>query len=328
MFRRVELAGRGFARLAGLLIAVCASLWLATPSPAQNKTLKLAVPSVNEGLLPIRVAIDQGFFKAEGVNVDLINFRGGGPAVQAFAGGGVDLCICAADHVVRLVNRRFDARIIVGLDEHHSYALLAKAGAPYRDVKALKGKRIGVTSPGALTDNTVRWAITKAGLKPERDFQIISAGGGASMRAAIDTGQVDAGTVVSTEVSDYLRTGKFTVVTDWRTLEYPALVVIGRQQWVDANNAEAKRFVRAVARALRIVQTDSAAVARSAKILYPTFSNEALAEIATSAKARLSKDGSVSTPGFDVMQEVVLLSDVTLARVKKADVDLQPALSR
>jgi NitT/TauT family transport system substrate-binding protein len=324
----VKLAERGLARLAALPIAVCASLLLATPSPAQNKTLKLAVPSVNEGLLPIRVAIDQGFFKAEGVNVELINFRGGGPAVQAFAGGGVDLCICAADHVVRLVNRRFDARIIVGLDEHHSYALLAKAGAPYRDVKSLKGKRIGVTSPGALTDNTVRWAITKAGLKPERDFQIISAGGGASMRAAIDTGQVDAGTVVSTEVSDYLRTGKFTIVTDWRTLEYPALVVIGRQQWVDANNAAAKRFVRAVARALRIVQTDPAAVARSAKILYPTFSNEALADIAASAKARLSKDGSVSTPGFDVMQEVVLLSDATLARVKKADVDLQPALSR
>jgi NitT/TauT family transport system substrate-binding protein len=327
MFRRVELAGRGFARLAGLLIAVCASLLLATPSPAQ-KTLKLAVPSVNEGLLPIRVAIDRGFFKAEGVDVELINFRGGGPAVQAFAGGGVDLCICAADHVIRLVNRRFDARIIVGLDEHHSYALLAKAGAPYRDVKSLKGKRIGVTSPGALTDNTVRWAITKAGLRPERDFQIISAGGGASMRAAIDTGQVNAGTVVSTEVSDYLRTGRFTIVTDWRTLEYPALVVIGRQRWVDANNAEAKRFVRAVSRALRVVQTDPAAVARSAKILYPTFSNEALAEIAASVKARLSKDGSVSTPGFDVMQEVVLLSDATLARVKKADVDLQPALSR
>ena len=106
--------------------------------------------------------------------------RGGGPAVQAFAGGGVDLCICAADHVVRLVNRRFDARIIVGLDEHHSYALLGKANAPYADVKSLKGKRIGVTSPGALTDNTVRWAITRAGLRPERDFQIVAAGGGAA----------------------------------------------------------------------------------------------------------------------------------------------------
>jgi hypothetical protein len=42
----------------------------------------------------------------------------------------------------------------------------------------------------------------------------------------------------------------------------------------------------------------------------------------------LSKDGSVSARGFEVMQEVVLLSDTTLTRVKKTDVDLQPALSR
>jgi NitT/TauT family transport system substrate-binding protein len=204
---------------------------------------------------------------------------------------------------------------------------VGKAGSPYADVKSLKGKRIGVTSPGSFTDNTVRWAIAKAGLRAERDFQIVAAGGGAAMRAAIDSGQIDAGAVVSTEVSDYLRSGRFKIVTDWRTLQYPSLVVIGRQKWVDANAAAARRFVRAVTRAARLVQTDSAAVARSAKLLYPTFGNETLAEIAASAKARLSKDGSVSSKGFDVMQEVVLLSDATLTRVRKADVDLQPALS-
>jgi hypothetical protein len=42
-------------------------------------------------------------------------------------------------------------------------------------------------------------------LQAERDFQIVGAGGGASMRAAIETGQVDAGAVVTTEVADYLR---------------------------------------------------------------------------------------------------------------------------
>ena len=43
------------------------------------------------------------------------------------ASGSVDLCICASDHVVRLVNRGFDARIVAGLDEHYSYALLGGA---------------------------------------------------------------------------------------------------------------------------------------------------------------------------------------------------------
>src|SRR5262249_4373445 len=154
-----------------------------------------------EGLLPLRIAADQGYFKDAGITAEFLDFRGGGPTVQAFASGSVDFCICAADHVVRLPNRGLDARIIVGLHDHHSYALMAKADAPYTDMKSLQGKKVGITSPGSLTDNTVRWSIKQAGLSAERDFQIVGAGGGASMRAAIETGQVDAGMVVVTEIA-------------------------------------------------------------------------------------------------------------------------------
>ncbi|MEI8152314.1 MAG: ABC transporter substrate-binding protein [Hyphomicrobiales bacterium] len=306
-----------------------AALGLALPAPAGAQTvLKMGVASVNEGLLALRVANDQGYFKAEGIAVEFIDFRGGGPAVQAFAGGSVDFCICAADHVVRLSNRGLDVRIIVGLDEHHSYALMAKADSPYTDMKSLQGKRVGITSPGSLTDNTVRWEIKKTGLQAERDFQIIGAGGGASMRAAIETGQVEAGAVVTTEVADYLRTGKFKIVTDWRPTRYAALVVIGRQRWVDANPALAEALVAAIGKGAGLIQTDSAATAKSVKLLYPNFDDAQSLEIAQAAKLRLSKDGSVSAEAFATMQEVVMVSDASLKKVNQADVDLQPKLAK
>jgi sulfonate transport system substrate-binding protein len=312
-----------------LAIVATAALALALPAPATAQTvLKFGVASVNEGLLPVRVANDQGFFKAEGITVEFIDFRGGGPTVQAFAGGSVDFCICAADHVVRLANRGLDARIMVGLDEHHSYALLAKADAPYTDITSLKGKRVGITSPGSLTDNTVRWAIKQAGLQAERDFQIVGTGGGAAMRAAMETGQVDAGAVVTTEVADYLGSGKFKIVTDWRPTRYASLVVIGRQRWADANPALAKGLVRAVAKGAQLIQSDTAATTRSVKLLYPNFTDAQTLEIAETAKQRLSKDGSVSPEGFETMQEVVLLSDTSLKKVNKADVDLQVKLAQ
>ena len=70
MLRTMRAGSPRFARLLGVFTAVCGSLLLVTASPApQKKTLKLAVPSVNEGLLPIEIAIDQGLFKAEGVSV-------------------------------------------------------------------------------------------------------------------------------------------------------------------------------------------------------------------------------------------------------------------
>jgi len=311
------------------VVVAAVALGLALPTQAIAETvLKFGVASVNEGLLPLRVANDQGFLKAEGITAEFLDFRGGGPTVQTFAGGSVDFCICAADHVLRLANRGLDARIIVGLDEHHSYALLAKVDSPYTDIKSLKGKSIGITSPGSFTDNTVRWAIKQAGLQAERDFQIVGAGGGASMRAAIETGQVDAGAVVTTEVADYLRSGKFKIVTDWRPTRYASLVVIGRQRWADANPALARGLVRAVAKAAHLIQTDTAATVRSVKLLYPNFNDAQALEIAEAAKERLSKDGSVSPEGFETMQEVVLLSDTSLKKVSKADVDLQAKLSQ
>jgi NitT/TauT family transport system substrate-binding protein len=316
-------------RVRRLAILAAAALAVTLPSAASAETvLKFGIASVNEGLLPLRMANDQGFLKAEGIAAEYIDFRGGGPTVQAFASGGVDFCICAADHVVRLANRGLDARIIIGLDEHHSYALLAKADSPYTDFKSLQGKRIGITSPGSLTDNTVRWAIKQAGLQAERDFQIVGAGGGASMRAALETGQVDAGAVVTTEVADYLRTGKFKIVVDWRPTPYASLVVIGRQRWADANPALAKGLVHAVAKASQLIQTDTAATMHSVKLLYPNFNDDQAREIADAARQRLSKDGSVSPAGFETMQEVVLLADSSLKKVSQADVDLQAKLAQ
>ena len=159
-----DLSLRHGLRARRFVVVAAVALGLALPTQAIAETvLKFGVASVNEGLLPLRVANDQGFLKAEGITAEFLDFRGGGPTVQAFAGGSVDFCICAADHVLRLANRGLDARIIVGLDEHHSYALLAKVDSPYTDIKSLKGKSIGITSPGSFTDNTVRWAIKQAG---------------------------------------------------------------------------------------------------------------------------------------------------------------------
>jgi NitT/TauT family transport system substrate-binding protein len=300
---------------------------LSRPATAQT-VLKFGVAAVNEGMLPIRVAMDQGFLKAEGITAEFIDFKGGGPTVQAFAGGSVDFCVCASDHVLRLANRGFDARIIIGLDEFHSYALLSKSDAPFTDIASMKGKRLGITSPGSFTDNTVRWAIKKAGLNAQRDFQIIGAGVGAAMRAAIETGQVDSGVVIVTEIPGYLRTGKFKVVVDWRPMRYAALVVIGRQRWADANPALARGLVRAVTKATQLVQTDPAAAQRGMKGLYPHFSDEQVKEVAATAQGRLSKDGSVSEQAFNTMVEIVMESDASLKKFTQSELDLQPKLAK
>lgn len=70
------------------------------------------------------------------------------------------------------------------------------------------------------------------------------------MRAALETHQIDAGTVNTIDAVQ-LDPTKFQTVVDWRGINYAALLVIGRQTWVDANKDIARRFVAALTRAQR-----------------------------------------------------------------------------
>lgn len=310
------------------LAAVAAVLATVTPAHADT-VLKFGIAGYYEGHLPLVIAEREGYFREAGFTSDLVNFRGGAPAVQALVGGSIDFCVCAADHVVRLNNRGQDIRVLVGLDEHHASALVALKQNGFTDVKSLQGKIIGVTAPGSYSDNTVRWEIKRIGLDPERDFRILGVGTGVAMRAALETGQIQAGTLTTTDIIDANReTGKFVPVADWRRINYAALVVFGRQRWVDANPKLARGLVQAVGRAQQVIRKDAKVTEAAIRAMFPTYDEANVQAFAASARQRLSVDGSVSDSGWNTMLEVLALSDPGIKLLPRADLDLQPALAK
>jgi NitT/TauT family transport system substrate-binding protein len=314
------------------LLLVAAPLVLAmAAAPAVARTrIRTAAVGVNDAQLPVYVAIDQGFLAHEGVELELIKFAGGGPAIQAFVGGSLDLCLCASDHVVRLNNRRVDARILVGLDRYITSTLMVRADSPYTDIVSLRGQKVGSSSPGSYSDNTLRWEITRKGLNPNRDFQIVTAGAGAAARAALESGQLAAITTPTPEVLDMERTAphRFRILIDWRTIEHAGQVVIVRQRWVDANQAAAQAVGRAVARAQRLIVTDRDAAVRGVRRMFPERGEEYAEALADAVRGRHSPDGQVSRPGFQTMLEVLRIADPAVRPVEQEAVDLSPGLAR
>src|SRR6202035_1672860 len=162
----------------------------------------------------------------------------------------------AADHARRWASRGWGGAVLVALLDKHPYSLLAPIGSPATDLKSLRGKPVGVTSSGSLTDNTLRYMIRKLGFNPDSDYEIIAAGTGASMRAALDTGSVAAGMFTTPDVQAYMATGKYKFVADFRDLDYLALDLIAVASWLKANDATAHAVARAVVKAEKIIQTD------------------------------------------------------------------------
>lgn len=298
----------------------------AVPAAAQTK-IRAGVAAYNEALLPVVVAQEQGYLKAEKIEVELINFKGGGPTVQAFVGGSVDLCMCAADHVVRLRSRNQPAIVLIGLDAFHSYALIGKANGP-ADLAALKGKTVGITSPGSLTDNTLRYAISELKLNPDRDFQIVGAGVGGAMISAIESGKVDAGMAILTDIAFMMqKKGVFKVVKEFRDMPYPSFAALALESWVAKNPEAARGFNRAVRKAMADLRRDPALGRATIKKMYPNFSDDLAAEVSKSAIERAPQGGLLSAESIRNLNSIVTTADTSLKPVAYGDA-VKPDLLR
>jgi NitT/TauT family transport system substrate-binding protein len=308
------------------LLGLGASL-LSAPAFAQTK-IRIGLIGTNESQLPILIAIDKGYFKAENLDVETVPFKGGGIAVQAFIGGSIDLAAFATDHVLRLNNRGIDARFLIGIDRFITYTLIVPVGKNYKDLAALKGKKIGVSAPGSYSDNILRWSLKQQGLNPDRDATIVGIGDGNTAKAGLLSGQVDAIMATTADVLDYqlAETGKFEILKDWRTIPHSGQAVIGRQRWVDANPAAAKGVARAVLKAEQLIQKDPAEVQKIIKQLFPNRSDAYVKAYADEVPKLLSSDGKISPQGYIRMNEILRTLEPELKPIDQSKVDLTNTL--
>ncbi|MBV7483417.1 ABC transporter substrate-binding protein [Bordetella sp. BOR01] len=327
LLARVQAVSRPTGRAAAqaLLLALAASA--ALPAAAQTK-VKIGLIGTNESQLPIVVAIDQGLFKAENIDVETVNFRGGGVAVQALVGGSVDLAAFATDHVLRLSNRGVQARYLVGIDRYITHILVVPSNKDYKSLADLRGGKIVVSAPGSYSDNVLRWTIKGLGLDPDKDFTIIGTGGGAAGRAGLDSGQVDA--IMSTTpdfINDELESpGKYRILYDWRKIPHSGQAVVAKKDWIDDHPEAAKGIARAVLKAEQIIQTDPAAVERGVRTLFPERSDVFVKQFAAVAPNIISPDGRISESGFLKMVEILRSVEPDLEPIDQADVDLTNTL--
>src|ERR1700689_991955 len=110
-----------------------------TGAARAETALRIGSSQLSIASIPVVVAIQQKLFEAEGITAEIVDFDGGGPAVQALAGGGVDLCICAGDHAMRLASRGLGGAGLGALLGKHPYSLLAPVGSPATDLARLRG---------------------------------------------------------------------------------------------------------------------------------------------------------------------------------------------
>lgn len=211
---------------------------------AQDSVRFGSVGGLSNESIAVAVALHEGLYEDAGLDIEIVEFAGGGAAIQALVGGAVDVCICAPEHIIRLRNRGVDATVALPLDNRTGYALFGPADSEPIGIEDLAGKRVGITSPGSKTDALVRLALSRNGLTPDTDVEIISVGGTANQLTALVTNNIAGGVITGVDALQAEQDGH-PIIYDWREQSLPNLGLLATEGWISANQDTAERLVTA-----------------------------------------------------------------------------------
>ena len=145
--------------------------------------------------LPYIVANEKGFFEKEGLKVRLITFRGTNLMLTALLAGELDYATILP-FLTGASARGLPVKILAAVTKSSSYVMLSRP--EIENVKALRGKKLGINSFGSSADYAAFAAVSRSGLDPNKDVTILPIGGGTAERfAALASGTVDATVVTS-----------------------------------------------------------------------------------------------------------------------------------
>jgi NitT/TauT family transport system substrate-binding protein len=180
------------------LLAVGFAAILAGPlaAPAEAATFKLITTDLTPQLVPNSVmdlAVTLGYFKREGVDVELVRVQQTPSAISALMAGEGDMANIAVDSALQLVARnQMKIKAVLSPDKSLPYLVAAKNAIT--TVKGLEGKNFGIGRVGSLDHTLTMMVMRKSSTDPDK-VQYVGVGQPADRASALMAGAIDATTV-------------------------------------------------------------------------------------------------------------------------------------
>lgn len=207
---------------AGLFVAGASNMSLAhAQAKPERPKLTLAVGGKSSlYYLPLTIAEQLGYFRSEGLDLDIIDLSGPQRATQALLVGAADIASCAYVHTIghQARNHRLQAFVMQGRAPQAAFGVSTRSLPFYQSVADLRGRRIGISggdSPAGLLPSLV---LTRAGLKPS-DVSFVDVSGTQSALAALRSGQIDAMSHTDPVMTMLEHKGDVKIISDTRTLK-------------------------------------------------------------------------------------------------------------
>jgi NitT/TauT family transport system substrate-binding protein len=239
-----------FRHVASAAAAAC----LVFATSANAAPLRVAYSAISGAMSPLWVAQEGGYFKREGLDVELLYIGGGSLLIQSMLGGAVTFAYGPSVPVINASLRGANLVLIGNTGNSLVFSIMSRP--EIRQATDLKGKRVGVTRLGGSTDWALDAALKDWGME-RRDVSIVQTGGMPEGLAGLIAGALSA--VVLSPPSNFRasKSGMNELVDVGQlNIVFPNTPLSTTESFIKSNRDVSLQFLRAFNRGLHRLRTD------------------------------------------------------------------------
>ena len=256
----------GFAAV--FVLAACGGSTQSGSGSNQTVSLKIMVGGLNKQIyLPNMLAQRLGYFKAENLDVTLIDEGSGQASEDEVVAGNVDAGSGAYVHpmVLNTQGKKIETICQFGIAPGEA-EVVDSSLTNITSVSDLQGKNLGVTDLGSGTQVLTQALLGTAGVDPNK-AQYVAVGAGDTFIAAIQQKKIAAGMTTYPTISRLVNSGKGKILVSLLTPQdtekalggdYPFIGIFAKNDWVNSNKGVAQRLVNAYVKTLKYIHSHTA----------------------------------------------------------------------
>lgn len=175
-----------------MLAAIPMASVLSTGAMAQElRDITFVQPSPSAiNSFPVFVAIGEGYFAEEGLNVTVEAINGSGAVIQALSAGQAQFGRPGPGPIIAARSRGVDVVHIYNVAARSNFGIAVQEGSDIQDIEGLRGKVIGTGTADGAEVGFARNVMSSAGMTAGNDFEFLTVGDGGPATAAFLNGEI------------------------------------------------------------------------------------------------------------------------------------------
>lgn len=290
----------------------------------ENKITKVTLAEVAHTIFyaPQYVAIEKGYFKEVGIDIDLILTAGADKVTAAVLSGDADIGFCGSEGTIYVYNAKEKdyLKTFAQLTQKDGSFLVSREKIDNFTLNDLKGKSVIGGRAGGMPEMTFEWALKQNGIDPKNDLEIDTSIAFAAMGGAFISGQGDFVTLFEPNALEIEQQGYGYVVASIGELGgvVPYTSYSARESYIEKNSELISNFTKAIQKGLDFVHNSSdKEVAEAILSQFPDTSLNDLEKVVARYRKidAWPKTTKFSEESFDHLQDIMIDNGVLNSKV-------------